>query len=194
MQDERKFIPYAVQKGNRPKIDAVINNCLDGDLQRSALDFAAYMRDNNMPFRLFTSTTRSQRANYKNQVICMINIYAEEDWNHVDIAREGDPQHWSIAPHLLNMDKYLDAIKNEQLQIDFNGRIWWCKHGIHGYERTGGCAPDKSCAGGKDMTVFGDKFAGVCRWSWLPAKNPDAATINKIKKLLELEQQARDAV
>ena len=43
MSDEKKYIPYVVKKGNRPKIEDVIDYCLDGDLKKSALDFAMYM-------------------------------------------------------------------------------------------------------------------------------------------------------
>jgi hypothetical protein len=137
-----------------------------------------------------------QRATYKNNEICKIYLYAEEDWNHVDIARQGDPKYWSVAPVLSHMEQYEEAIKSEKLQLDFNGRIWWCKHGRHGNERYGGCScdPDKPCAGGRDFTIFGDKFDGICKWGWPPVKNPEKTTINIIKRLLELEIIARDGI
>ena len=91
MSEEKKVIPYAVQKGNRPKIEEVISACLDGEMKQSALDFAAYMRDNQMPFKLHTSTTRSQRADYGGEHICNIIVYGEDDWKHVDRHSQGDP-------------------------------------------------------------------------------------------------------
>jgi len=194
MSEDKKVIPYAVGKGNRPKIEEVIAFCLDGELQKSALDFAAYMREYGLPFKLHTSTTRVQRASYKGYEICKIFLYDADDWSHVDIAREGDPEYWSVAPTLSHMSQYEDVIKSEGLQLDFNGRIWWCKHGSHGSERYGncGCDPNKPCAGGKDFTIFGEGFDGICKWSWPPVKNPDEKTIGIVKRLLDLEKQARD--
>jgi len=195
MPDVKKAIPYSVQKGNRPKIEEVIEYCLDGSLKTAALDFAAYMHEINMPFKLCTSTTRVQRAKYKGNEICKIYLYAEEDWEHVDIARPGDPQYWSVAPCLTHMDKYIDSIANEKLKLNFNGRVWWCPHGINGSLRIGacGCDPNKPCAGGRDFSIFGDGFIGICKWGWPPVKNPDKKTVGIVKRLLELECIARDA-
>ena len=90
MPEEKKVIPYAVQKGNRPKIEEVIEYCLDGGLRVAALDFAAFMHESKMPFKIYTSTTRGQRASYKGKIICNIFVYAENDWEHVDQHNPGE--------------------------------------------------------------------------------------------------------
>ena len=184
------MIPYKVQKGNRPKIEEVISYCLDGDLQRSALDFTAWLRENGMPVKLHTSTTRSQRAEYKGVPICYIIIYGEEDWKSLGGHHRGDPVYWSVSPVLFNMNKYEEMIKNENLHINFNGIIYWCTHGING-DGKGRCDPNKACAGGRDFTIFGSGVKGVCTGLWPAIKNPDETTIKNIKRLLELEQNAR---
>ena len=194
MPIENKVIPYKVQKGNRPKIEEVISCCLDGDLRETALNFAMYMRENKMPFKLNTSSTRSQRADYNGERICQIIVYDEEDWKNVwkNIRFDNvSGKHWSISLCLTNINKYKEKIINEKLQLVFGDIIYWCKYGGQGSGK-GPCDPDKSCAGGRDLTIFGDGYNGICMWLWPPVQDPDDKTIKTIKRLLELEKQARD--
>ena len=192
MGEERPLIPYAVQKGNRPKIEVVLENCLHGELQGAALDFAAYMQERKMPFRLYSSSTRTQRAVYKGAPICNIIVYNEEDWRHVDRHQPGDAPYWTLAPNLVHMSAYEDVIRDEGLQLDFNGVIYYCVHGSH-KDRKGACGPDKPCAGGRDMRVFGSEYHGVCRWIWPSIRNPNGKTVAVIKRLLALECMTRES-
>jgi len=191
MPEEKKVIPYKVQKGNRPKIEEVIDYCLDGDLQTAALDFAAYMRKSKMPFGACTSSsTRGRSANYKGERICSIFVYAEDDWKYVGQHNPGDAQYWIVTPELIHINKYDKVAINEGLQNILWDNINYCTH----YRGNGiGCSPNKRCAGGRDLTILGKEFNGI-RWcgSHSSIKNPDEAAIKAIKRLLELEQQARD--
>jgi len=188
MSEEKKTIPTKVQKGNRPKIEEVIDYCLDGDLKQSALDFAVYMRENGMPFKLHTSTTRSQRADYKGDHICNILICGDEG----DCYRPGGSPYWAIGPNLIHMDKYKDEIISEKLRLNFGDMIYRCSVAHPGSRGGKGCDPNKPCAGGRDLTIFGDGFDGICKWLWPAVENPDEATVRIIKRLLELERMARD--
>jgi len=91
MPEQKPFIPYKVQKGNRPKIEEVITSCLDGALQTAALDFATFMRESISPFKLHTSTTRSQRADYNGYEICSIIVHGDDSWKYCNGYKEGDP-------------------------------------------------------------------------------------------------------
>jgi len=66
-----------VQKGNKPKIEDIIFCCLDDDLQKVALVFAAYMRESKLPFKICTSTTRVQEASCKGKAVCRIGVYGD---------------------------------------------------------------------------------------------------------------------
>ena len=186
MENEKKSIAYKVQKGNRPKIEDVIACCLDGELRAVAMDFAVWMRENKMPFKLYTSSTRSQRAAYKNTPICNIIVCIDGD-NFLS----GELKYWSLALNLVHMEKYEPIIRDEGLRIEFNSKISFCGHSRHGNGKTA-CDPDKICVGGRDMTVFGDGYDGICKWLWPFTENPDEAAVKIIKRLLELERQARD--
>jgi len=50
MVNKEAVIPYKVEKGNRPEIELVIENCLDDELRKPALAFASWMRKEKMSF------------------------------------------------------------------------------------------------------------------------------------------------
>ena len=188
MSDEKKFIPHKAQKGNRPKIEDVITCCLDGYLQKEALDFAVFMRQNKMPFKLHTSTTRAQRASYNGYEICIIQVAGKDN----DGFHPGEPQHWSISPKLYGIDRYDELAISEGLD-----NIHW--------EITRYCVfkdnPDRTdvnkscdiCKRITNRTIFGNEYKGLCHHYWPTFINPDETTVRTIKKLLKLEQNARDA-
>jgi len=182
MPGEKKLIPYKVEKGNRPKIEEVIENCLDGDLQAAAMDFAVWMRENKMPIKLCTSTTRSQRADYMKEPICNILIFNENDWNKVGGHNEGDPQYYKIAPWLIMLDMYEHRIAEEKLDS-----IKW------NHYRPCNCADRSKCwSKGVDRSILNKEFTHICWFDRPLVINPDEKTIEEIKRLLLLEKQARD--
>lgn len=178
------MIPYKVQKGNRPKIEDVILSCLDGDLQKIALDFAVFMRENKMPFKLCTSTTRAQRASYKSRPICGILVCSD------DGGFQADSPSWIVALYLEHMDNYAKIIMNEGLQSILWDNIFYC---VHYNGNAKGCNPNKGCAGGRTHIILGKEINGICRCrppAWV--NDPNEAAIKSIKRLIELEQKARD--
>jgi len=190
MSDEKTVIPYKVAKGNRPKIEEVITYCLDGDMQKAALDFAEWMRENKMPLKIGSSSTRNQGAVYKGEQICTVIVYGEDDWKHVGQRNPGDSLYWTVTPKLNYMDRYEDAAVSEGLENILWDNVNICQN--HSGNKMG-CSPDKKCAGGRDLTILGKVFHGVT-WCYPHSiiKNPDEAAIKAIKKLLELEQEARN--
>jgi len=188
--DEKTIIPYKVEKGNRPKIEEVINYCLDGDMQKAALDFAEWMRENKMPLKIRSSSTRNQGAIYKGEQICTVIVYAGDDWKRAGEPYPDDPQYWTVTPKLSHINKYEEVALSEGLQNILWDNINICQN--HSGNKMG-CHPDKRCAGGREFTILGKKFHGV-KWCYPHStiRNPDDATINGIKRLIELEKLARE--
>ena len=190
MSDEKTVIPYKVAKGNRPKIEEVITYCLDGDMQKAALDFAEWMRENKMPLKIGSSSTRNQGAIYKGEQICTVFLYAGDNEICLDQRRSGERLCWTITPKLAHIDKYEKVAINEGLQNILWDNINICQN--HSGNKMG-CSPDKRCAGGRNFIILGKEFHGVT-WCYPHStiRNPDEIAIKAIKKLLELEKQARD--
>ena len=184
---------YQQQKAAKPLIEDVIPEYLNGDMQKSALDFAAYLRANKMnPVWAGTNTyAHTWKANYKGKYICSVKIRQHGD--KCDDGRPGSLSSWMISPLLTYMETYSEPIMNEGLQ-----NIIWDHLGL--------CEFCYLCGGGKklkdegfppvgigDCTVLGREMKGLCN-----AKpfirgifDPDEKTLNGIKRLLELEQRAR---
>jgi len=181
MPEEKRVIPYKAGKGNRPKIEEVIECCLSGQLQAPALDFVRFMRENGMPLRIKSSSTRSQRADYMKEPICNIFVYDENDWDKVDKHSEGDPQYYTISPFLIMFDMYEHRIAEERLDS-----IQW-----DSFRPCNVC--NKDCwSKGVDRTALNKEFTHIC-WFMRPlVKNPDEEQLDGMKRLLLLEKQARD--
>jgi len=182
MSIEKKVIPYKVQKGNRPRIGEVIAYCLDGELQKNAIDFTVWMRENKMPFKLYTSNTRCYRVDYKGWTLCYAFLHHMDDLGND--AHQGEPSFIKISPTLQLFDKYKDIIINENLTT-----IKWDDDAT-GYT----CPVCSEGCGHKsaDRTIFNKDFKKICKWRGLKAHNPDIATFEKLKRLLILDQKARD--
>jgi hypothetical protein len=178
MAEEKKVIPQKVQKGNRPKIEEVITYCFDGELQKNAIDFTMWMRENKMPFKLYTSNTRSYRVDYKGWTLCYIFLH------HIDDVPPGTPSFIKISPTLQLFDTYKDIVISENLTA-----IKW-DDDVTAYT----CNP---CGGGcgykgVDRTIFNKDFKYICKWRGLKVHNPDKTTFEMLKRLLELDQKSRD--
>ena len=181
MPEEKKVIPYKVQKGNRPKIEEIFEHCLHGKLRETALDFAQFMRENEMKSKLYTSTTRSQVVMYKKEPICNIGVYAEEDWNKINERNEGDPQSLTITLRLHNYDKYKNKIVSEKLD-----KIKW--------NEASKCKKDclTCCYRGINRVELNVEFKDICWWISTTLFDSDKSQIDAVKRLLLLEKQARD--
>ena len=183
MADEKRIIPYKVEKGNRPKMESVIENCLDDELRKPALAFANWMREQKMPFKAcHTSTTRVRRSDYMKEPICDIYVFHESDWNKIDKRNEGDPQEYGISPWLILFDLYEHKIANEGLD-----KIKWDRHHV-----CSNCAVGDCWGKGTDRTALNKQFMNLCWFNKPTVVNPDAKTIDEVKRLLLLEQQAMD--
>lgn len=163
---------YKDKKATKPKIEDVIPECLDGDVQKTALDFVAYLRINKMS--PIWATGNSWKSSNKGKGICYVKI---------------DQNKLLIIPLLDHLNRYKELLINENLQsFIWNNIIYYpCKN----------CNPrcptgrDRS-ATERDRTILGKKFNNFCTGRTpVYFYNPDEVTINFIKKLLVLESKER---
>jgi len=179
MSEQKNESLLQEQKRTRPKIENLIPVYITGDNQKIVFDFVAWLRENKMSPG-WAGFTNSWTANYKGKSICKITLCN----NH-------EPS-WSVTLPLRHVSKYEETIINERLQDIVWDNQQFCVHKDRSGRTDVHCNPNKECAGGVIRTIFGKEIDGVCRYSWFARfLDPDEATINGIKRLLELEQRTR---
>ena len=151
------------QKTTNPKIEDIIPLYLNSDMEKAALDFVMYMRSNKIS-PSFVSID-SWKASNKGKCICYIGL---------------GEKHWDIIPHLYHLHKYKQIVINEGLQFIIWDNLFHCVK----------CNPRCSCD--MKMTILGKKFVDICKGrAPIHCYSPNNATIHGIKRLLELEKEAR---
>ena len=183
----KKISLYHQQKEIKPLIEDIINEYLDGDIKNTALDFVAYIRENNM--KPVWALTNSWKISYKSKGIFYIRICMEKKYN----AYGPIGTSWVITPYFSHIHEYEESIVNEGLHNIICDNVFHCVHSGRSDSSGAGCNPNKSCAGGATKTVFGKELKGLCVsrpliWFY----DPDETAIDCIKRLLELEQNARE--
>jgi len=182
------------KKTTNTSIEDVIPDFLDGDLKESALEFAAYMRESKMPFKIHSTSQSSQSARYKNKIICQLMIYSAADKNFVYGEFTGF-QAWLVIPSLDRINNYEDLIIKNGLQNVLWDNALYCVWGENSglSKKNQKCNPNNGCAGGVSLARCGKTLKGVCMCRTYPIfRNPNKVEIAAIKRLIELEQKARD--
>ena len=182
MSEVKKIIPCKVGKGNRPKIEEVISACLSGDLHDTAMDFAIWMRENNLQFKIYTSSTRSHTAGYGDMAICRTYILSEDDLKHNNWLKTDAPQYFGITIFLRDIDNY----KNANIAEELHNFIW------DNMQRCGQCNSKCPCIGGRTVTIFDREMNRICHLHNVKIINPDEAVVKSMKKLITFEKKARD--
>ena len=158
---------YKAATQSKDQIEDFIPVYITGDMRKTALDFVAYLKESKM--KPSWSVTNTWNANCKGKSLCKINL-GEEVW--------ANSKSWSIQLRLNHLGEYEDAIINDGLQdIVWNGIKY--------------CSSCTGCAPGRDVTLFGKECKGLCHAPNVTVCDPDETTVNGIKRLLELEKQAR---
>ena len=163
------------EKAAKLKIEEVIPEYLNGDMQKLALDLVAYLRANKM--NPTQTAHNSWKVNYKGSCLCYVRIC---DAEHYYRKFPDNPPSWVITLYLNYINEYENVIINEKLQDIILNNVGYL------------CTSCRHCAPGRDVTVLGKEIKGVCAGvplTWV--FDPDETTLNGIKKLLELEQVAR---
>ena len=185
MVEKSRLILSKEQKNTKPLIEDVIQDVLCGEMKNNALGFIAYLRANKI--KPVWAVTNGWRGTYKGKVLYYIRLY--NGWKEEEHMKDKYGKHsWVVTLYIEhNMYKYEDDIMKEGLQ----NFIWnnvhdcmLCRVPCHGKN-----PPHK------DMTVLGKEIKRLCRGrplTWV--FDPDEAALNCIKRLLELEQKARNDI
>jgi len=164
----------------KPNFEDVIPDYLESGYMEAALGFAGFLRENNFIARLSTTNTETWKAAHKSKIICTVHL---KSWTK--------DAKWLIVPHLDNLHKYAEQVFGEGLQ----DTVW------NGIVICNGCPPSKGgrrsvnrpCIGGRDGTILGRDFKGICvNIPLTRVWDPNETEISIIKRLLELEKQARE--
>jgi len=184
MSEQNKKSLYQQQKATKPLIEDLIPNFLDGEMKENALDFVAHLRANKM--KPMWCLTNQWNANYKGKTICKIHLRkGDGGWSNVG---RRDKDYWIIQLYRSHMNEYEKTIMDEDLQdIIWNNIVYCRKCKPKGEGKRG------ECSQGTNIKLLGKEIKDVCGCNWTTwIFDPDKATLNGVKKLLELEKQARE--
>jgi len=165
----------SVPKIIKPKIEDVIPEILKDNVKGMALDFVAHLRKNKMSPG-YAGYAKAWDAKCKGRLICKVSLGAEYK-ETVNIKGN-----WNVMLYLKNTEKYENTIFEENLQ----NCIW---DNVHRCNSCGGtCTPED-----KIVVFLGKEIKGVCKhiYNQIRFRSPNILDMDKLKRLLELEQQAR---
>ncbi|MCL2363148.1 MAG: hypothetical protein FWC71_00620 [Defluviitaleaceae bacterium] len=170
---------FKAQKATKPKIETIITEWPDGDMKKNALDFVAWLRANKMSPTWVSAN--SWKSSYKGTGICRIKLLYSE--------REDDKNKkytWFIATGMSDRAKHDSFLEREGLLVHIRDHPWFCNCTLNGMPQ--------NCGSRQDITILGKTIKAVCGhyYPWYFC-DPDAATIEGIKKLIEAERKERGA-
>jgi len=174
------------QKKPKAEIEDVIPEYLEGETKQNALEFVAWLRANKM--KPVWASANIWKATYKGGAICAVQLPIS--------VYSAYKNSWIVSPHLDHMDEYETEIAGEGLRDTVLGCIVYCDHA--GGRPGHGCSPNRPCAGGDAKTLLGGEIGGICHagcnaaFAFTRICDPGPAAVGDIKKLLKMEQKARD--
>ena len=153
------------------RIENHIDDVLADEARKNALELAAFLRVNEMQFERGMGYWQDKfywMIKYKDEYVCFILISNGED--------NTEPDGLTIWTDNSGSNWFEDSPLDERMK-----EIAWKHIDICG--KCGGCENP----GGSHKTVFGKDFNDVCITT-MRFENPDAETIECVKKLLELRK------
>ena len=169
---------YQKQKADKPQIEDVIPDCLDGEMRKLALDVATFLRANKMSPTW--ASFNSWKSSCKGKGICYVKLL---ETNSSMLSYRGGHK-WAVTLIPLDWSRYREWVNAEGYADKFTEKPHYC----HGCGRPTG----ESCGGRKDFTVNGKEIKGVCGHNFMRWINePDAETVVGIKRFLESEKAVR---
>ena len=185
MPEEKKLTVLQQFIKDKPIPEDIILKCCDGEKKENALSFIVWLRENKLSPRFSRSSPNSWEADYKGKSICILSLRGAG-------MVQGD---WRIRLNLAHMEAYSETIMNEGLQEIIWNSVGYCLYSerspYFGMAKAPGCSPNKPCRLGETRTVLGKEIKFCCHGG-AGFISPAETTLNGIKKLLELEKQARD--
>ena len=149
------------------KIEDFIGEFLTEDTQRNALDFAAFLRANEMLFDRGTGYWDDKLywdVKINGKIVCSIFIN----------GLKNEPDDWTIWSDDSELTWYTDFPLDDRMKEIAWKNVDFC--GNCGY-----------CMGGTRKNIFGKEFDNVCRRT-LVFSNPDVETLVLLKKVVEISK------
>ena len=153
---------YKEQKTNKPKIEDVINNSLDGNRKQDALEFLAYIKSLKMTPQW--ASTNSWSLSYKSKRVGYIKIN--------DTTRD-----WELWLNAQYDDNFNDLVSKENADVkdSFLNNIYYCFH----------CS---ACTPGKDIVFMGKELKNVCATPVIRVKNPNKSFLDFAQRQVVLRR------
>ena len=152
------------------KIEDAIMDVLKGDAQKNALDFVAYLRENEIPLE---ESDNLWSVQYKDEYMCFILIDGSDNapgpWT---IWSEQVPGTWVTWSDDDCGGEYVDFPLDDHIKEIALANINIC----------GSCGG--SCSPGRRKRVLGKEFDNVCN-SAIAFTNPDAAALECAKRMID---------
>ena len=167
----------AVSVGGRSMLEQEIENilckALDGDAQSRALDFFAFLSAGEMLLERGKGYWEDKlywSAKYEDEYVCCVFINDSDD--------KSEAEGWTIWTDDSGVNWFSDYPLNERMK-----KIVWNHVDI--------CADCGGCKnpGGSHKTIFGKDFDHVCITA-MKFVNPDADTLECLKKLVEIRKSS----
>ena len=143
------------------RLEDEINEILTGELLKNALDFAAFLKENEM-----VVGGQHGEVSYKKTPVCYINIAQGSEF----------PEPWIVYVEGDYNTIYEDVSVDERLK-----EITWAN--VHSCGSCSGCRP------GKTVSIFGKEFKNVCCNAELAFYKPDAEELECLKKILKMRKR-----
>jgi len=174
MLKQRNESYYKSQGKNRPKIEDVLNDYLEGDNLQNALDFVSWLRVNKMAPQYISgnlaggmgmswAVVYGKKDNKANRV-CHIKLYNNS---------------WHICP---SGDYYDDFKNNFELEKIITPTLNPCMTGMEIGNR---CSHFCNQGMGHTMTFFGKEFNKLCPGFTIRLRNLDSASLEIVKRTIE---------
>ena len=148
------------------RIENIINESLNGDAQKNALDFAEFLNENEMIY-----TGVHCEMHYKGEVACFILVDVSSKWHSP----------WSVWT--AGADGYIEEY--EGFPIDERTKEIAWENISHCCNR--GCCDTPH----KSKVIFGKKFESVCN-AVMMFRNPAGETLECLKKLVLMQKHSID--
>jgi len=186
MSEQNDLTHLHVQRKLRPKIEDVIPLMVGEDKQQNALEFVAWLRENKMSPG-WGGIHNTWNVNYKGRVLCKI-------------GSSENKKNWWCYLYLANIERYEDIILSENLQNFVWDNVIFCVCApnapkIKHLATMGGTCMNARCA--ITVTICGKEFQYKCgngTFRFYNFENPNETEIAALKRLIELEKQARHAI
>ena len=163
---------------SRNVVDMINDRIDDNNVRKTVLDFTDYMQKNKMNLR-DARIGYASKAMCKGKCICYMRLKGGSDC---------EKYNWVITPYLDHISEYEEFIINEGLQDFIWDNVFHCKRCFAERWPEG-----RPCVPGRNIILLSKEIKEVCGgrqpiWFY----DPDETTIDCIKRLLELEQKARN--